>query len=160
MEILDIPLGFQSWLGSHLMHKNTKYKQCITHTNTARFFLFLSTQLFFTKRRLVYSQGAEDCGVDLDKLDPNRMEISLIFSRSPLSSASRYSFWACNFVTSGKKSLWMIFSKLYQKQTREKPKFSSLNKTKHQASSDYVVNRSTCGVRYLNVLLFIEDFSL
>lgn len=62
----------------------------------------------------LHSHGAEDCGVDFVNEDPYRMEISLILSRSPFSSASRYSFCACSFVTSGKKSLWIIFSKLCQ----------------------------------------------
>lgn len=68
---------------------------------------------------MYYSQGADDRGVDFVRDDPYRMDISLILSRSPFSSASRQSFCACNFVTSGKKSLWMIFSKLCQKQTRK-----------------------------------------
>lgn len=49
---------------------------------------------------------------DLPKEEPNLIAICLIFSKSPFSSASRYSFCARNFSTSGKKSRWIIFSKL------------------------------------------------
>lgn len=49
---------------------------------------------------------------DLPREEPNLIAICLIFSRSPFSSASRYSFCARSFSTSGKKSRCMIFSKL------------------------------------------------
>lgn len=90
MEILDSPLGFQSWLGSHLAHKGKVRQQNNNYnkSNKEVLFFFPSTQTE-TERLVYYSQGAEDCGVDLVKLDPNRMDISLIFSRSPFSSASK-----------------------------------------------------------------------
>lgn len=49
---------------------------------------------------------------DLPKEEPNLIAICLIFSKSPFSSASRYSFCTRSFSTSGKKSRCMIFSKL------------------------------------------------
>lgn len=53
------------------------------------------------------SQGGGGSRDILPRAEPNLMAIWRIRSRSPFSSASRYSFCACSFSTSGKKSLWI-----------------------------------------------------
>lgn len=68
-----------------------------------------------TVRRFLHGTGVSRD--DLPKEEPNLIAICLIFSKSPFSSASRYSFCARNFSTSGKKSRWIIFSKLCKQKT-------------------------------------------